>query len=87
MTKGSTTKWRLAIIEISAALVTGTLLYMLARPRGLIAFGWVDAAGMGGALTAARATVLPYANALPGFVRFSLPDGLWGSTAGSWNNA
>jgi hypothetical protein len=67
----------LAIVEVLGALIVGSLLYMLTRPRGLIAFGWVRAVGLGGALTTARAAVLPFSTALPSFVRFSVPDGLW----------
>jgi len=50
---------------------------MLARPRGLVAFAWVDAVGLGGVLAALRAAVAPLASSLPSFVRFSVPDGLW----------
>jgi hypothetical protein len=67
----------LAVIEVLGALIVGSLLYMLARPRGLIAFEWVGAVGLGGALVRARTTILPFTSALPSFVRFSVPDGLW----------
>jgi hypothetical protein len=70
-------KTRLAVIEVLGALIAGSLLYMLARPRGLIAFGWFAAVGLGDALAKVRAAVLPFTTALPSFVRFSVPDGLW----------
>ena len=66
------TKRRLAIVEVLGALIAGCLLYLLARPRGLVAFGWFEAVGLGGTLSAARVAAQPYANALPSFVRFSV---------------
>jgi hypothetical protein len=70
-------KVNIAIYQIATTLVIGSLLYMLARPSGLIAFQWFEAFGLGHALKVARAAVAPWSNRLPQFVRFSLPDGLW----------
>lgn len=63
--------------ESLAALLIGSLLYMLARPANLVAFDWFDAVGLGHLLTAARSATSGIAQALPHAVKFSLPDGLW----------
>ena len=68
---------RRAIGEVLGALVAGSLLYVLARPRGLVAFVWFEALGLGRQLDAARAVTRPMAHVLPSFVLFSVPDGLW----------
>lgn len=63
--------------ESLAALLIGSLLYMLARPANLVAFDWFDAVGLGHLLAAARSASSGIAQALPHAAKFSLPDGLW----------
>jgi hypothetical protein len=65
------------LIHVAAPLALGVLLYLFARPRGIVVFEWLEAMGLGATVQEGRDRLAPIARTLPAWVRFSLPDGLW----------
>mgnify|MGYP004504346849 CR=1 FL=1 len=55
----------------------GAAIYVLFRSPRLRVFDWLRAAGLGGAVPAARAWARPAAEHLPEWLLYSAPDGLW----------
>lgn len=58
-------------------VVAGAAIYVLFRSPRLRVFDWLQAAGLGGAVPAARAWARPAVDVLPEWLLFSAPDGLW----------
>lgn len=65
------------LLWIVAPLLAGSAIYLLWRERSLLMFAWVDAAGLGPGLDAARAATAAAGARLPRWVLYSLPNGLW----------
>lgn len=74
--EGSSAPWR-ALLLVVVPLVIGAAIYLLWRERNLLMFAWVDAAGLGPGLDAARSATASFGARLPAWVRYSLPNGLW----------
>ncbi|MED5373240.1 MAG: hypothetical protein VX899_19635 [Myxococcota bacterium] len=65
------------VLAVFAPVLTGAGIYLLWRPTTLRVFGWLGQLGMDGPLRGARELALPFGQALPAWVLYSLPDGLW----------
>lgn len=61
----------------SFALFLGGIIYVLWRDESLIMFRWFDALGVGVQVHSIRIYAERYANILPQWVIFSLPQALW----------
>jgi hypothetical protein len=66
-----------AVFEVTGALLVGALIYLVARPTDLLVFDWISAAGLEPALAKARHAAAPVVSAIPSFVVYSVPNGLW----------
>lgn len=66
-----------SLLHVVMPLIVGSLLYLLARPKGLVVFDWVRTVGANDWVDAARSVVVPISKRLPSIVLYSLPDGLW----------
>ncbi len=58
-------------------LLFGGLIYVLFRTATLKMFGWYETIGLGGLTNRMRKLTFQFANELPEWILFSLPDGLW----------
>ncbi|MFV0247684.1 MAG: hypothetical protein ACK5H1_01815 [Tenacibaculum sp.] len=59
------------------ALLCGGFIYILFRTTTLKMFGWYKVIGLGGAINKLRNWTFQFADDLPEWILFSLPDGLW----------
>ena len=59
------------------ALIVGGIIYILFRTNTLLMFTWFDSCGLGPAIRTAREAARPFQSALPGWIRYTLPGGLW----------
>lgn len=58
-------------------LLCGGLIYVLFRTATLKMFAWYETIGLGGLTNGMRKLTFQFANELPEWILFSLPDGLW----------
>lgn len=58
-------------------ILIGGFIYILFRTTTLKMFRWFNAIGLSNEITSIRNQALKYANEIPSWVIFSLPDGLW----------
>lgn len=58
-------------------LLIGGLIYVLFRTSSLLMFSWYKTIGLGGILKGLRKSTIPFAENIPEWILFSLPDGLW----------
>lgn len=58
-------------------LLCGGLIYVLFRTATLKMFVWYKTIGLGGLTNGLRKLTFKFANELPEWILFSLPDGLW----------
>lgn len=58
-------------------LLFGGLIYVLFRTTTLKMFVWYETIGLGGLTKGLRKLTFQFANELPDWILFSLPDGLW----------
>ena len=58
-------------------LLCGGLIYVLFRTATLKMFVWYETIGLGGLTNGMRKLTFQFANELPEWILFSLPDGLW----------
>jgi hypothetical protein len=63
--------------DVLLPLLVGGLIYLLFRADTLFMFRWAEALGVGDALYAARSILRGTFPELPGWVLYSLPDGIW----------
>jgi hypothetical protein len=70
MLRTSAGKW---FWHVVAPLALGSTIYVLARPKGLIVFDWLDVVGLTPMVDSLRAATPE----LPEWVLYSLPTGLW----------
>ena len=60
-----------------ATLLIGGLIYLLFRTSSLKMFGWYKTIGLGEFTNGLRKLTIPFADKIPDWILFSLPDGLW----------
>ncbi len=65
------------LAHVVGPLGLGGLLYVVARPRGLVFWDWARAARLDAPLLALRGWLGPLLEGLPEWVRYTLPDALW----------
>lgn len=58
-------------------LLIGGLIYVLFRSSSLLMFSWYKNIGLDGVLNGLRKSTIPFAENIPEWILFSLPDGLW----------
>jgi len=58
-------------------LLIGGLIYVLFRALSLLMFSWYKSIGLGEILNGLRKSTIPFAENIPEWILFSLPDGLW----------
>lgn len=63
--------------HVATPLLGGGLVYLVFRSPDLLVFRWIEALGGLPALLGLRAMLEPTSQALPSWVLYSLPDGLW----------
>jgi hypothetical protein len=59
------------------AVLSGGVIYILFRPVEPLFFNWIHDMGAGNILSGIRKFSLPMLNHIPGWLIFSLPNGLW----------
>lgn len=59
------------------ALLIGGLIYILFRTSSLLMFSWYKTFWLDGIINQLRKTTIPFAEFIPEWILFSLPDGLW----------
>lgn len=75
-----------------STLLVGGLIYLLFRTSSLKMFGWYKTIGLGEFTNGLRKLTIPFADKIPDWILFSLPDGLWTFSYVSlvlfiWNNS
>jgi hypothetical protein len=65
------------MIHVVGPVAAGAAIYLLFRTPHLLVFSWTGAVGMNGMLESARYAASPVAAAMPGWLLYSAPDGLW----------
>jgi len=60
-----------------AAISVGATIYVLWRPGSLLFFAWLAALGLDGLVREMRGMAEGFSTTFPGWVYFSLPQGLW----------
>jgi hypothetical protein len=68
---------RYFLLAVVLPIVVGGLIYILFRTDTLLMFRWADALALTGPIARGRAAVAPLLPWVPGFVLFSIPDGVW----------
>lgn len=60
-----------------ASIMAGGIIYLLWRNQDILMFSWVDTIGFTPHLVAVRGATAYYADVIPVWFRFSLPNALW----------
>lgn len=68
---------RYFLLVVVLPLVVGGLIYILLRTDTLLMFQWADALSLTIPISRGRAAAAPLLPWVPGFVLFSIPDGVW----------
>ena len=68
---------RTFVTDVLLPLLLGGLIYLLFRSETLFMFRWAESVGAGDALYAVRLVTSAAFPELPGWVLYSLPDGIW----------
>jgi hypothetical protein len=68
---------RRVMIHVVGPVAAGAAIYLLFRTPHLLVFSWTRAAGLAGMLASARHSLSPVAAAMPEWMLYSAPDGLW----------
>ena len=68
---------RFVLVFCVAPIVVGGLIYLAFRDEHLLMFRWAEWLGFGRLITAARLYSLRHGGALPEWVLYSVPDGVW----------
>lgn len=75
--KDNTRKFFVVLIHVFLPLFVGGSLYLIFRSSQLRMFEWVNYLGLNQQVFYLRDSLIPFADVLPGWIYFSLPDGLW----------
>ncbi|MGI6614691.1 MAG: hypothetical protein ACOX30_01480 [Dethiobacteria bacterium] len=76
--KHNTPKLRRAIITLAfLSICLGVGIYLLWRPDTIRIFSWLELLGLGAPIAFVRESCEPLYHFIPGWVIFSLPNGLW----------
>jgi hypothetical protein len=68
---------RFFAVHVMGSLLVGGGIYLAFRTEGLLMFDWAHAVGLLPGLSALRSYTLPYAQNLPEWLLYSVPDGAW----------
>ncbi|MDG1478955.1 MAG: hypothetical protein P8R54_05155 [Myxococcota bacterium] len=68
---------RYFFLVVVLPLVVGGLIYILLRADTLLMFQWAENLSLTALITHGRAAAAPLLPWVPGFVLFSIPDGIW----------
>ncbi len=68
---------RYFLLAVVLPIVAGGLIYILFRTDTLLMFQWAEAMSLTDLITRSRAAAAPLLPWVPGFVLFSIPDGVW----------
>lgn len=59
------------------SLLAGGIIYLLLRSQNILMFSWLDTIGFMPHLASVRGATAHYADEIPAWFRFSLPNALW----------
>ncbi|MFT5686355.1 MAG: hypothetical protein ACI8RZ_007311 [Myxococcota bacterium] len=68
---------RYFLLAVVLPIVVGGLIYILFRTDTLLMFQWAETLSLSDSITRGRAAAAPLTPWVPGFVLFSIPDGVW----------
>ena len=68
---------RYLLLAVVLPIVIGGLIYLLFRTDSLLMFAWADQLLLTDLIVRGRAAAAPLLPHVPGFVLFSVPDGVW----------
>ena len=68
---------RYFLAAVVLPIVVGGLIYILFRTESLLMFRWAESLSLTDLITRGRAAAAPLLPYVPGFVLFSVPDGVW----------
>ena len=70
-------KFKLLTYHVLLPLITGILIYIIFRSKSIIMFKWLDSLLLTAPVDFLRDSLHQYRSQIPGWVIYSLPDGLW----------